>query len=127
MSESASNDGVTAGDDSAAPVVAGKRQQTSSDVTDDADHLVPQQVPPSTAAAASAGRRHGYHQPQIGGYDARCFASNTTAASAAVGYLPGAALSCVPPYFTTCTGRADVFQSNHSLDATEGLYPMQRA
>ena len=99
-SECASNDDVTGADV--------KRQQTPTDVTSDANHLVKHQVGPSPSAA-STGRRHDYHQLQVGGYDAHCYTAND-AASAAVpaGYLPGTPLSCIPPYFTSNT-RASVF------------------
>jgi len=127
MSESASNDAVPVGDHSAATAVINKRQQATSDVTHDADSLVRrQQMPPSAAAAAAspsdAGRRHSYHQLQITGYDPHCFAS-----SAAVSYMPGTPLSCIPSYFATTTARADAFLSNHALDTAESLYSAQRA
>jgi len=134
-SESTSNDGVTAGDDSATTVVD-KRQQTTSAVAGDAGHLVRHQIPPphappqsAAAAAASTGRRHDYHQLQIAGYDAHCYVANdAVSAAATAGYLPGSGtpLSCISPYFTSNT-RASVFHSNHSIDATGGLYSMQRA
>jgi len=126
MSESASNDGVTAGDDPAA-TVADKRQQTPSG---DAGHLARHQIPPPPpappSAASTGGRRHDYHQLQIGagGYDSHCYAANDAAAAA--GYLPSTPLSCIPPYFASST-RANVFHSNHNLDTTGGLYSMQRA
>jgi len=121
-SESASNDGVIAGDDSAID----KRQQTPSDVTGDVRRQVPPPAPSAAGAASSTGRRHDYHQLQIGGYNAHCYASNDAGSAAASGYLAGVPLSCIPPYFASNT-RADVFYSNHSLDTAGGLYSMQRA
>lgn len=130
MSESTSNDGVTAGDDPAT-TVADKRQQTASDVTGDAGHLARHQIPPPPpppSAASTGGRRHDYHQLQIGtagGYDSHCYAVND--AAAATGYLPGAPLSCIPPYFASSATRANVFHTNHSIDTAGALYSMQRA
>jgi len=125
VSESASNDGVTAADEPTGTLVD-KRQHTPSS---DAGHLVRHEIAPalSSSAASSTGRRHDYHQLQIAGYDTHCYAANDAAcAAAAAGYLPGAPLSCIPPYFTSNT-RANVFHSNHSLDTTGAMYSMQRA
>jgi len=123
VSESASNDGVTAGEEATA-LNGDNRQATSSDVNGYIDGR--HQIGPSASVASSTARRHEYHQ--ISGFDAHYTAPSAAVAAAVGGYLPGTSLSCIPPYFTTTTSRASVFhRSNQSLDPTAGLYSMQQA